>query len=409
MGSSRASNVDKLIDKLVEKNILTRSEATELIQQINEEEKKEKKEVAGTGETKDVRVPDWLGNMKVQGNSRVRFQTEDIENDKNNSYRNRERIRLRLGVETAVNDSWKAGFGFVTSSGDPRSTHQTLGDTFSLKDISVNYAYAQYTPVKWAELLMGKFKNPIWNASNLIWDGNIYPEGAAVRFKYKAAKNVELFANLDAFVLQEFSDKANDPYLIAIQPGLNLKLPGDMYFKIAGSYYDFNYVKGNDWTKDSSGNIGAGWGVGTNSRDAAGNWMYDYDSFAGNAEFGLPEISGYIPYAVLYGQYVRAIDSHDNNTGWLAGFKFGHKDANDFGRWHLSYNYRRLEKDAWPDFLSDFDSYNGNTNIKGEKIEFLFGLNKNVSLGLNYFKFDHILRTSDDTQHKMQADINMKF
>lgn len=308
------------------------------------EEAKGKKEVAGKEATKSFEIPDWVANMKVKGDVRARYQTEDTENDKNNSDRNRERIRLRLGVETAVNDQWKVGFGLASGSNDPRSTNQTLEDNFSHKSINIDYAYAQYTPVKWASLLLGKFNNPIWNPKDLIWDTDITPEGIAATLKFEPMKNVELFTNICGFTLEEISSKSNDPYLLAFQPGVNLKLPGDMYLKVAGSYYDFNYVKGYDWKTNG---VGA---RGTNSRAVGGNWMYDYDAFAGDAELGITKIPGPVPYAVVFGQYVHSTDANDDNSGWLAGLKFGHKSIKDFGDWQVSYNYRRLEKDAWPDF-----------------------------------------------------------
>lgn len=411
IGPSWAGGVDKLIDKLVEKKILTRSEAKELVEQMQAEETKEKKEVASTGEAKVIKIPDWVGNTKLTGDVRARYETSDTENDKSNSDRNRERFRLRLGVETVVNDQWKAGFGLASGSSDPRSVDQTMEDDFSHKSINLDYAYAQYAPVKWATLVAGKFKNPIWNPEQLIWDSDINPEGAAVSFKFEPVKNFELFANIGSFTLEEFSAKANDPYLIAIQPGVNLKLPGDMYLKVAGTYYDFNYVKGNKWKTTKAGDATTGdgtWGTGTNT-NVAGVYQYDYDSFAGDVEFGMIKIPGPIPYAAVYGQYIHATDAHDNNDGWLAGFKFGDKSIKDFGDWQLSYNYRRLERDAWPDFLPESTAYNGNTNIKGHKVCVGYGIYKNVSLGINYYNDKHIHRTTDDTQTVLQADLNVKF
>ncbi len=417
IGPSWAGSVDKLIDKLVEKQILTRQEAKELVEQMQAEEAKEakeKKEVAAASTSTAFSMPDWVANTKVTGDVRVRHETSDTVGDTDSTNpkkaipdRNRERVRLRLGVQTKINEQWDIGFGLASGSSDPRSNDQTLEDTFSAKDIKLSYAYAQYTPAKWARIMAGKFKNPIWNTNDLIWDPDINPEGAALALKYEAVKNVELFANVCGFTLEEFSGKANDPYMIAVQPGVNFKLPGSMYLKAAGTYYNFNYVDGNDWTKNG------GWGLGnskkSNSQDAAGNWLYDYDSFVGDAEFGITKIPGPIPYASVYGQYVHAIGPRENNDGWLAGLKLGNKDIKDFGDWQVSYNYRRLEKDAWADFLADSNAYNGNTNIKGHKIYTSFGIYKNVSLGLNYFNFEHIQRTYDDTQTVLQADLNVKF
>ncbi|MBU4009248.1 MAG: putative porin, partial [Proteobacteria bacterium] len=193
--------------------------------------------------------------------------------------------------------------------------------------------------------------------------------------------------------------------LIAFQPGVNLKLPGGMYLKVAGTYYDFNYVDGNNWTAS----YGSGLTKNSNTQDAANNWIYDYDSFAGDIEFGMTKIPGPISYAAVFGQYVHAIDVNDNNDGWLAGLKFGDKDIKDLGDWQLSYNYRRLERDAWPDFLPCSTAYNGYTNIKGHNAYAGFGIYKNVYLSLTYWDFRHIERTKDDRQDVLQADLNVQF
>ncbi len=414
MGPSWADSDQILINKLIEKNILTRSEAEELVIQMQAEElhqQIDKKEVAGKEVSKGFELPKWVEKTKFKGDVRARYQTEDTAYD-GKPDRNRERIRLRLGVESEINDQWTAGFGLASGSSDPRSTNQTLDNTFSSKDIRLDYAYAKYSPAKWTSLWLGKFKNPIWGTKDLLWDTDITPEGAALTFNYEASKNLEVFGTLGGFVLEEFSNKANDPYMIAVQPGINVKLPGSMYIKTAASYYEFDNVKGNDWTK------GDAYGIGINSRDAAGRWKYDHDAFAGDLELGITKIPGHVPYAAIFGQFVQATNVDNKNiygnkddTGWLAGLKFGHKKVSDFGDWQVTYNYRSLERDAWPDFLPDSDFYGGATNAKGHEAEFEFGIAKNVTLGLDYYNTKEVRKSgaNDKNQQILQADLNVKF
>ncbi|MFH2046746.1 MAG: putative porin [Pseudomonadota bacterium] len=402
---SWAGSNDKLINKLVEKNILTRSEAEELITQMQAEE--EKKVVPASG----FELPKWVENTNFKGDVRARYQHEDKTNDSKVD-RNRGRVRLRFGVESKVNDQWMAGFGLATGSNDPRSTNQTLQDDFSTKDIRLDYAYAKYSPCKYSSLWLGKFKNPIWGTKDLLWDGDITPEGAAITFNYEASKNLGLFGTLGGFVLEEFSSKAHDPYMIVVQPGIKVKLPGSMYIKAAASYYEFQDVHGNDWS------AGGAYGIGINSTDAAGSWEYDHDALAADLEFGITKIPGPIPYAAVFGQYVQATNVDDKNiygkkddTGWLAGLKFGHKKVKELGDWQLKYNYRRLERDAWPDFFPDSDFYGGATNAKGHEAELVFGISKNVSLGLDYYNTKEIRKSAadDKDQQILQADLVVKF
>ena len=65
----------------------------------------------------------------------------------NTTERDRARIRFRLGAETKVNDQTKVLFGLATGGTDPRSTNQTLENSFELKDIRLDYVYAEYAPL----------------------------------------------------------------------------------------------------------------------------------------------------------------------------------------------------------------------------------------------------------------------
>ncbi|MFH2044019.1 MAG: putative porin [Pseudomonadota bacterium] len=405
-GPSWAGNIDKLIDKLVEKKILTKSEATELINEMQAEEAKEKKEVASKQAPKGFDLPKWVENTKVKGDIRVRYENQDTQGDIYPN-QNRGRVRLRLGAETKVNEQWVVGVGLATGSdGNPRSVDQTFTNNSSSKDIWLDYAFAQFTPAAWASIVAGKFKNPLWNPEQLMWDGDINPEGIAAKLKYEPVKGVEIFGNIGWLMLDESGTTSNDPYLIAFQPGVNLNLPGGMYLKAAGTYYNFNYVDGKNW---ATSDFGAGLSKNSNSQDGAGNWIYDYDSLAGDVEFGMTKIPGPIPYAAVFAQYVHALDAHNDNDGWLAGFKFGDKSIKDFGDWQVKYNYRRLERDAWPDFLPCSTAYNGTTNIKGHNAFAGFGIYKNVFLSLTYWNYRHLQRTEDDRQNVLQADLNVKF
>ena len=92
---------------------------------------------------------------------------------------------------------------------------------------------------------------------------------------------------------------------------------------------------------------------------------------------------------------------------------FGHKDYNqEFGKWRVKYNYRHLEKDAWPDFLPDSDFYDGATNAEGHEFEFCLGLVKNVWFELDYYhamKIDYDAGKTDEPQNVVQCDFNFKF
>jgi hypothetical protein len=143
------------------------------------------------------------------------------------------RIRLRLGLETQVADKFKVGFGIASgSSADHRSTNQTLQDSFTHKPINIDYAYGQYTPFKWLTLVGGKFKNPLFNPDDLIWDTDINPEGGAAQFNYRVCDSLGLFSNVGFFILDErqpsskntTSAQGQDPLMYVVQPGFEWKI-----------------------------------------------------------------------------------------------------------------------------------------------------------------------------------------
>ena len=60
---------------------------------------------------------------------------------------------------------------------------------FSKYNVALDYAYAQYSPFAWATVFGGKFKNPLWEPGDLIWDTDINPAGGALKHAGEIAGN----------------------------------------------------------------------------------------------------------------------------------------------------------------------------------------------------------------------------
>lgn len=392
-----AGEVDILVDKLVEKNILTKSEAKVMLDEMKKEREKEEAKKAAVDAVKDkVDIPDWVERTKIKGDVRVRYQTQKTDNDDSPS-RNRGRMRVRLGLETEINDKWTAGIGMGSGSDDPRSNNQTFDDVFDSKGWNLDYAFASYSPIEKMSITAGKMKNPFYTTKDLMWDSDINPEGVAVELNRKLSSNVKFFGTATYLFVEEYSSSKDDPSLLAFQPGIDWKISDSVSLKFAGTYYLFNNVKGSDLSVHSAG---------TNSRDESGNWIYDYNSLALDAEVGI-SLENIVPYIAFFGQYV-ASDADTDDTGWLAGIKFGDKKVKGLGDWQFKYNYRNLEKDAWLDFWPDSDFYGGETGVKGSEVEFILGLSKNVTFGLDYYNAKPI-DNSDDKENLLQVDLVVKF
>jgi hypothetical protein len=334
-----AGEVDILVDKLVEKGILSKEDAQDVLQEVKAEAKKERDAVVqetkaalqNDGMSLTADLPGWIRNTRFKGAFRLRYQYNER---RGKADRHRGRYRLRLGLVTKVNDKIKLHFGLTTGSSDPRAANQTMQDSFSTEDIRLDYAYATYKPYSWVEIIGGKFENPIWRTSELMWDNNIRPEGAAATFK-RACGSVELFLVAGVWVLDERSSDENDPMMFVLQPGMKFGLGENAYFKNAVTFYEFNNVQG--YELDYS--------TGSNSREAGG-LKHDFDSIAYSAELGLYTSIDEVPFCALYGDAVKNTNVSDNDVGYLIGFKFGDKKVSKPHQWQAKMSYRRLERDA---------------------------------------------------------------
>ncbi len=397
-----AGEVDILVDKLVEKGILSKDDARDVLQEVKAEAKKERDAVVQ--ETKaalqkdetslTAALPGWIRNTKLKGDLRLRYQYSER---RGKADRHRGRYRLRIGLVTKINDKIKVGFGLATGGSDPRSTNQTMADSFDTPDFRLDYVYASYKPFGWVELIGGKFKNPLWRTSGLLWDSDIRPEGGTALFNW-AGDGLELFCVTGVWVLDDRSGDENDPMMFVVQPGLKVNLGENVYFKNAVTFYEFNNVKDSllDHSSDS------------NELNADGFLQHDFDSLTYSAELGLATSIEAVPFCALYGDAVKNTNVSDEDRGYLIGFKFGDKKVSKPHQWQAKLSVRRLEQNAWLDVFPNADSYSGQTNVKGYHFAVKYGLMKNVFGALNYYQTKRI-KSNTPTDHILQADVLFKF
>jgi len=399
ISSSYAGEIDILLQKLVEKGVLTAGEA----QQIGTETKEQVK--AEIAEGKFSSLPAWVQNTKLKGDFRMRYQWDRkrataTQNEKS-------RFRMRLGTESKVNDQTKVYFGLASgSSTDPRSTNQTLQDSFAKKSVYIDYAYASYSPLAWATISLGRMKNPIYQTGDMLWDTDINPEGVAVQFTHKLNDKANFFMNNAFFVIDDTASPNGvgaDPTMFVIQPGVDLTINDKTNLKLAGAYYGFNSVK-NQVLDNTSG-------TNTLSGGATSLLNYDFNSWSVSSELGIKEplkILSCVPYFSVFGDYIENMDPPTENKGYLVGFKFGNEKVSDFKQWQAKYMYRSIGKDAVLDILPDSDAYGGYTDVKAHEYILSYGLAKNVTLDLDYYQSDRI-KAAKNKEKLFQADVNFKF
>jgi hypothetical protein len=399
-----SSEMDILLKKLQQKGVISAEEAAVMADEAKKAATKEKQEIVAEAK-KGLQIPEWVNKVKFKGDVRLRFQSEERDNDANKAARGRGRIRLRLGAESQLADSLSTGFGLATGSGDPRSTNQTFQDTFSKKQINIDYAYLSYRPFKWLSVIGGKFENPLWRPTDLLWDSDITPEGAAVKIDYPLSSSFNTFFNGGYFILDEYAND-QDPQMFTLQGGFKWNITPDIDWKLGGAYYVFNHVRDVNLDHSSA----------TNTKNRNNRLKYHYNAPAVSTEIGFNNIFGQkiIPRVALLGEYINNPDPDHANTGYIAGIAFGHPKLSKFGAWNVEYTYRRLGTDAWIDAFPDSDSYGGATNTSGHRVKVGFGLTKDLSLGVNYFQFwrNHHYASkpaSNNLEKLFQADLSYKF
>lgn len=395
-----ATQVDSLIQKLVDKGILDKAEARELKMEIAEDAKIIQEDAA-----KSV-VPDWVKNTKLKGDVRVRYQYERRKDD--TEARTRGRARFRLGIENTPAPQWKVGAGLAStesgsSTDDARSTNMTFNDSFRRGDIRLDYAYAEFQPAEFAKIIGGKFvkSDYLWTVSDMLWDTDINPAGGSIHLEKQFVDPLKGFVNSGVWVIDENnkSDRT-DPYVMYGQGGLKYK-QSNFDATLAGTYYGFNGVKG--IALDGS----------SNSNTVTGSVLkYDYDSVGATVELGVKKPAAALPIerVAVFGDYIKNISSavSDDETGWAAGVKIGDEKVAGPKQWQLKYQYTQLGKDAFPDAFPDSDRLGGATDVKGSEWELQIGLTKNVSLGFDYYQ-DQRIKATKNPQKIVQADVNVKF
>jgi hypothetical protein len=392
----------KLLDMLLANGSITAAQHAELSADLARETK-----VAERAASKQVKTEEmtalqqklaWAMNTQLKGDVRVRHENIHIEDELDNGGRDkdRQRIRARLGAFTQVNPEVEAGIQIASGGGkDARSTNQDLSDYFNKKELWLDLAYIDFHPLQVPGLKVfgGKMKQPWVSMGDVIWDGDINPEGGAVTYKRKFG-DTELFGSAGYYVLQDNIDGdgvqfEHDLRLYAGQVGTRF-FPGDSFkVTVGGSVYAY------DDDEDS-----AALHVNGNTTDQ----FRLYEAFGQVDVIGLP-----LPLSV-YGQYVmngaaRGIDD-DQDQAWLVGVMTRLFDVG------VDYNYRDVQRNGVVGAFTDSDFAAGYVGSRGHKLKLKYELSKNFSIGTTYFmaESDVASRFTDDASvNTLQVDVEAKF
>ena len=456
--NTSAQSADAIIDKLVDKGILTVDEANELREETDQDFDATYKVKTG--------LPDWVTSLKIGGDFRGRYENFSAADD---SYlaspntddtfvdRHRFRYRIRPGIVATIKDNFEVGFRLTSSEaqgsfgGDPISGNTTFQDNASKKFVFIDLAYGKWTAFNNADwslnLAVGKMENP-FVFSDMVFDGDYTPEGLAQQFSFNLGETHQVKLNLGQFALDELSSDSDDPYMF----GAQLRLESKWNQHIATSLGIGGLVITSDEALretpaapiavvDAGGNqIGTVPGtassqvpnVNSGNTRTSGFLANNFNPYIADAAFtytleSFPLYSAAFPIRVA-AEYMKNPAAEQHNEGYSFGVTFGKSGKK--GLWDVGYRWKHLEADAWYEEVVDSDfgglrpaTFNSGalssraanasgTNVEGHIFKASYSPYNSITLGVTYILAELIANTPEgfeDDISRLQVDAVWKF
>jgi len=402
---SYAQTTDALLDKLVQKGILTVQEAKDL--------RGESDKGFSTAIDSKLGLPDWVTALKLNGDLRMRYE---MFNSPNKAFveRDRVRYRLRFGFTAELIDDFEVGFRF--SSGDPSgsfggsplSANSTFQDNGSRKMLYIDEAYIKWSPFKGPNFTgsytIGKQENPFM-VSELVFDPDYMPEGFGTRMGYAFNDKQAVKFNGGIFMLDELSDTTKDPMLLGAQMRWDAKWGQRLQtsFGVAG----LMIMDSENLTNSLVPNVNRG-----NTLNFDGTPRYKFQDWTVDGSIiyyldSAPLYAGKFPIRLSADYIQNAAAPHSaGNYGYSVTAALG--KAGKRNTWELSYSYRYLGANAWWEELEDDDfgafyagantppnsgmniGYGSGTNVRGHIGKFAYSPTDFLTFSVKVFITDLI-------------------
>jgi hypothetical protein len=128
-----------------------------------------------------------LGPISFSGDVRLRAEPFFGGPADQSMDRARARVRVRFNALATLGSQFRAGITLASGDiNDPTTTNQSLTGFYSRKPIALDQAFVEFTPDQFKHLTVvgGKFRYP-WFNTELTWDKDLNPEGAAETLGFK--------------------------------------------------------------------------------------------------------------------------------------------------------------------------------------------------------------------------------
>ena len=173
--------------------------------------------------------------LDVEGDIRIRYESNFGDRDARN--RSRFALRARLRGSYAVTDWLTAGGQLTTGDpDDPNSSDVTLSNFDDDLSVSLDQAWLR---AQFGNLQVSGGKIPLpFKRTDMVWDGDVYPEGLALAYETKIAASSSAKAAGLYFVIDEAAG-GEDSRMIGGQIGVETKLRDAIILETSVGYYDY--------------------------------------------------------------------------------------------------------------------------------------------------------------------------
>lgn len=357
-----------------------------------------------------VRGADWAAKMKWKVDMRYRMET--IEGD-TVPKRQRDRIRLRAGLEAKPTDNLLIVGQLATGGTDPRSSNQTLSGQFDREAIGVDLAYIEWTVAQGMKVTGGKMKNPLVRPADLFWDGDLNPEGLSFAFE-----RGPWFGSANYFYLAErsgistagatFATKGSESTATVGQLGYRLPVGAMSMLTLAANYLDLGAGKGRCDLFGNNGNGNTTTALTTAPCSATNNASLAYDYKVSGFQAQFDTTFGLLP-ASVFAEYAKN-DGAKNGLDSAYAFGASLGKAANANTWEVSYLYQSIDKDALFGMFTDSDFADGKTDGKGSVFKFGYAPLKNWTVNATYFMNKRNFNSATQLDYKrLQLDFNVKY
>ena len=352
-----------------------------------------------------TKAAEWASKLTWKGD--FRYRHENVDPEEAVTDQDRQRIRARFGLTAKITDAISATVQLATGGGnsDPRSTNQTLGSGYDRKQVAIDQAFVDWKFVDGYSLQLGKMPLPFVRPPDFLWDGDLTPEGGAL----KIAKG-PFFASTFGSWLSERST-SSDSTLLGGQVGMTSSL-GVTKLTAAAAYFDVGTVEGEVVAMPSgcttAFNPAFFGGAQGNTTVTVGGCPLLANDFNMVQLLGMAEFKIGSQPLVLFADYLQNQEADDLDTAYSAGFTFGRASA--LRSWEIGYAYQVVEKDAQFGQFVDSDFGGGLTDTEGGVIRVGFVPFAGFVLNGTYFmnkRFVDVGTKRDYT--RWQLDLNYRF